>query len=417
MYLSKHTVIKLNDAYSNIIGHMNYAAYKLWNVLNYERRNWKTLGLDEYPDWYYQKATHKDNIWYKQLPSQSAQEVCKLLDKSWKSFFVLNETGGIKNPKPPRFKDSGIAVTYMQNGIVSDPERFTVRLAIPKQLKVFMKNTYGIEEQFIYLTNPVFAFDNIKQITLNPPKDGQCDVVVVYEVPNPNYLKDNLHYLSIDLGLHNLMTCVDSLGCDSFIVGRKYLSICRYYDKKISKVQKKWYAQQSEKGVEYPKSSKHIKKLYVKKKNHVNDYLHKITDWIVKYCIKHHIHTVIIGDITGIRKDNDLGSKTNQKLHGLPYSRIYLMLEYKLSLHGIRFIMQNEAYTSQCSPLSKSVCKSNARKSKRIHRGLYADNKTIWNADAVGAYNILRTYLSKNNISIPLPVKGLSSPRIINVAV
>ena len=29
---------------------MCYAAYKLWNVGNYERLNYKELGLSEYPD-------------------------------------------------------------------------------------------------------------------------------------------------------------------------------------------------------------------------------------------------------------------------------------------------------------------------------------------------------------------------------
>ena len=33
------------------------------------------------------------------------------------------------------------------------------------------------------------------------------------------------------------------------------------------------------------------------------------------------IHTVVIGDIKGIRKEKNLGRKTNQKLHSLPYAR------------------------------------------------------------------------------------------------
>ena len=46
MLLSKETTIQINDDYSNIISHMNYAAYKLWNVCNFERRNYQDLGLD-----------------------------------------------------------------------------------------------------------------------------------------------------------------------------------------------------------------------------------------------------------------------------------------------------------------------------------------------------------------------------------
>lgn len=77
MLLSQKTTIKLNNAESNIIGHMCYAAYKLWNVCNYERQNYKGLSLPvKYPDWYYQKSAHKDGLWFKQLPSQTAQEIC-----------------------------------------------------------------------------------------------------------------------------------------------------------------------------------------------------------------------------------------------------------------------------------------------------------------------------------------------------
>lgn len=76
MLLSKKTVIKLSNEYSNIINHMCYSAYKLWNICNYERNNYKILNLPvKYPNWYYQKKYHKDDIWYKQLPSQTAQAV------------------------------------------------------------------------------------------------------------------------------------------------------------------------------------------------------------------------------------------------------------------------------------------------------------------------------------------------------
>ena len=52
MLLSHKTDIQLNTTESNIVGHMCYAASKLWNVCNYERRNFKELGMVHYPDWY-----------------------------------------------------------------------------------------------------------------------------------------------------------------------------------------------------------------------------------------------------------------------------------------------------------------------------------------------------------------------------
>lgn len=73
------------------------------------------------------------------------------------------------------------------------------------------------------------------------------------------------------------------------------------------------YAQQSERGIKYPKSSKHIQRLYRKKQNAVKDYLHKVTRWIAEYCRKEDICCVVVGDIRNIHRGKDLGHKTNQK--------------------------------------------------------------------------------------------------------
>ena len=331
MLLSHRTSVKIRPEYSNIIGHMCYAASKLWNICNYERHHYKELGLEKYPDWYYQKKAHKGNLWYKQLPSQTAQETCK-------------------------------------------------------QLRIY------------------------------PPENGKCDLIVIYEMEEPEQLSQNGHYLSIDPGLHNLMTCYDSGNGRAFILGRKYLSLERYFHKEIARVQSVWYAQQSERGIKYPKTSEHIQRLYRKKQNTVKDYLHKVTRWIAEYCRKEDIRCVVVGDIRNIRKEKDMGHKTNQKLHSLPYNRLYIMLEYKLKRYGIQLIKQEESYTSQCSPLSPEVSKRYAEASNRKERGMYVTDGVRYNADAVGAFNILRKYLSVSGKQKELSVTGLKKPDIIKVA-
>lgn len=417
MLLSHKTSIKLNKDYSNMIGHMCYAAYKLWNVCNYERLHYKELGLDTYPDWYYQKKVHKDDLWYKSLPSQTAQEVCKLLDKSWKSFYKLVETHGVMNPQPPKFKHSKMSVTYMQNGITHTAGSDIVRLSVSKQMKDYMSKTYDISDNYIYLKNQIFkGTDNIKQMKIYPPVNGSCDIIVIYEIEDIDTLPDNGNYLSIDLGVHNLMTCYNSASEETFIVGRKYLSLCHYYNKEIARVQSQWSRMQSSKGIRHPKSSKHINKLYVKKNNAINDYLHKITRYIVNYCRNNNINTVVIGDITNIREDKDYGKVTNQKLHALPYKKIYIIMKYKLTLYGINFIIQKEAYSSQTSPLMETVCKQSANKDNRVKRGLYVDGGYIWNADSVGAFNILRLYFQAQKIDTRLDPTSILSPKIIKVA-
>ena len=272
---------------------MCYAASKLWNICNYERHHYKELGLEKYPDWYYQKKAYKGNLWYRQLPSQTAQEICKQLDKAWKSFYALKKTGGIKNPNPPRFKQENIPVTYIQMGIRHEKGSDQLRLSLTKELKSYMEETYGICEKFLYLENKIFRdMDRIKQLRVYPPENGTCDLIVIYEIEEPEQLSQNGHYLSIDLGLHNLMTCYDSGNDRTFILGRKYLSLERYFHKEIARVQSVWYVQQSKKGIKYPKSSKHIQRLYRKKQNAVKDYFHKVTRWIAEYCRKEDIRFV-----------------------------------------------------------------------------------------------------------------------------
>ena len=165
------------------------------------------------------------------------------------------------------------------------------------------------------------------------------------------------------------------------------------------------------------KTSKHLQKLYRKKNDCIKDYIHKMTRYITNYCVKNDIHTVVIGDIKGIRKEKNLGRKTNQKLHSLPYARIYMQLEYKLKMKGICLIRQEESYSSQCPPQSEEVSRIYAEKRNRKKRGIYIVDTVIYNADAVGAYNILRKYHAVSGKEIDMPVTGLSSTKTIKVAV
>ena len=182
-------------------------------------------------------------------------------------------------------------------------------------------------------------------------------------------------------------------------------------------MQAQWAKIQVAQGVKYPKISKRLQRFYQKKKHCIKDYLHKLTRYITDYCVINEINTVVIGDIKGIRKDKDLGHKTNQKLHSLPYDVIYMQLEYKLKMKGISLIRQEESYSSSCSPLSKEVSAVCAEKNNRIKRGLYCVDQVIYNADVVGAYNILRKYNAVSGKNINMPIIGLGNIKVEKVAV
>ena len=304
----------------------------------------------------------------------------------------------------------------MQNGIARVDDN-TIRLALSRQLKQHMSEKYGIDDDYLYLTNPVFeGIDNIKQVKLYPPdNNGYMDLIVIYEVRDTEAKPDNGRYLSIDPGLNNIMTCYDSTNGKTFILGRQLFSIERKYLKEIGRVQSEWYSVQTKAGVEYPKSSKHIQSLYRKMNNCLKDYTHKITRWLTDYCVENEINTVIFGDITRIRDNFDKGNVLNQKMHSWPFRRILEKLRYKLALEGITLVMQSESYSSQCSPLSPEVNAKYAEKQKRVKRGLFVDGERSWNADAVGAYNILRLYGQSTGIAISMA--DMTTPYVVKVAV
>lgn len=416
MKLSKQTTIRLTSSEANIIGHMNYMAVKYWNTLNYERLHYREPGFESMPDWYKQKKTHKNDFFARNLPSQTAQEIAKQLDKSWKSYFTLLRTGGIENPKPPKFKHDKIPVTYMQNGI-KRVEDNTLRLSLPKQLKEHMKAEYGIDDNYLFLSNPVFeGLDDIKQLKLYPPEDnGEMKAVVIYEVEDVEAKEENANYLSIDPGLNNILTCYNNRTGETFILGKQLFSIERKYLKRIAYVQSRWYSVQAKAGVEHPKSSKHIQKLYSKMNSSLDDYTHKMTKSIVSYCIQNNINTVVCGDISHIRDNFNKGNVLNQKMHSWPFRRIIGKLEYKLTLAGITLVMEKESYSSQCSPLSEEVSKKYAEKNKRVKRGLFVDGEKSWNADTVGAYNILRLYKQRTGKQIQMA--EIRMPYVYKVAV
>ena len=413
--MSKKTIISVSDEEAIILGHMSYAAYKLWNVANYQKRNYEEEGLTSFPNWYYQKKFFKTNIWYKNLPSQSAQECLKKLQESWNSYFKLLKTNGIENPKPPRYKRSCIPFYYLKDGF-KKLEDGSLRFSIPKQLKLYLQNNFNIKTNYLNLKIKCFSnLDNIKQIQFKKIDKNRFSVIAVYEIEDVELKVNNGNYLSIDLGVNNMLTCYSNQGQSFIISGGRFISTIKYFEKQIACYKSIYDKQQKAKGIKYPKISKRVARFYKKKNYIINDYIHKATHYIANYCKENNINTVIIGDIKGIRQDNNQGKINNQTLHSLPYDKIYLQLEYKLKLHGISLYKQSESYSSQCSPNTPDVCKEYAIKSNRKYRGLYIDNDNIYNADVVGAYNIIRLYAKENSKQITLPKAMLSNPFTVNV--
>ena len=55
MKLAENYILKANTNEEIILGHLTYAAARLYNIGNYQRHNWSEDSGEDYPDWYKQK--------------------------------------------------------------------------------------------------------------------------------------------------------------------------------------------------------------------------------------------------------------------------------------------------------------------------------------------------------------------------
>lgn len=392
---------------------LTYAAGKLWNVANYERKQWtKASGLT-YPDWYDQKRRLKTHFWYKNLPSQSAQELLAVLDRSWKSFYKLKETGNANNPKPPKYKHHHYNIIFLNNGFkVLHSNR--VRLTLPKQLKHYLKEKYGLQDNYLIVDVPKhlqLESQIIKTLEIKPLPGNKFELFFVTEIADVelqdlNYQK----FMSIDIGVNNFLSCYTYNGICEIYSGRQLLAINRYFDKTISYYQAIADAQQSSKGIKYPKQTQRVYRLYEQRRKQVEHLLHCMTRKVIDTAIAKSIDVIFIGNITNIRDNVSFGTKTNQKFHQLPYRKVIRQLKYKARLAGIEVLADvKESYTSQtCCICKDTPSREHAVKSNRLYRGLYVcrDCGSKVNADINGAVNIAKKYLESLNIEKPVVVLG-----------
>lgn len=321
---------------------------------------------------------------YKVLMAQVAQQTLKLLDKNWISFFESIKDWGINPtkykgmPKLPNYKHK----TNGRFNIVFTNQNCSIKDGIIKFPKCF----HGYK-----LTTHVT--DKLQQIRIKP-MNNQYVIEVVYqkEIVDSNQEINNV--VGIDLGLNNFVTITNNLGLTPIIVnGRIIKSINQFYNKQMSHFKSILKAETNR---DY---SNRLNRLTTKRNNKIKDYIHKTSRFVIEYCIKNEIDTIIIGNNKNWKYEIELGKRTNQNFVQIPYSMLMSQLEYKAQDAGIKVIITEESYTSKASFLDNDILpkynKDNQDKyvfsGKRIKRGMYkSKDGVLINADVNGSYNIIR---------------------------
>jgi putative transposase len=324
---------------------------------------------------------------YRLLKSAVSQQILRRLDKNFKSFFMTiqdfkkNPSKYKGQPKPPRFKKS------QYDNLIYNSCAFQI-----ENDKVVLDRTKGNELK-IPLPKQLIG-KTIKQIEIIP-KPHSFQAVFVYEENKATYqqVAPNDNAMSIDLGLNNLATCVTNGVIKPFIVdGRRIKSLNAYYNKRKAKIQSELEKYRGKKW------SNRLQNLTDWRNARINDYLHKATAHVVKTCLANDISKVVVGDVAKSLDHINLGKKTNQNFVNLSLGQFVDKLRYKLGQHGITMKVANESYTSKASFVDGDKMPKKYDKGakliysgNRLKRGLYkSQDGTLVNADANGAYNILR---------------------------
>ncbi len=317
---------------------------------------------------------------FRALPIDLSYKIVKLVYDDWKSFFKLVKIQKDlkEKPKIPKYKDKGgkHVVVFVNKKSCSMKKDNCIHFCKKSKIKPIKTN---VKKEQLVLTRIV-------------PQANCYIVEVVYKIGQKTVGLDDKRFLSIDLGINNLATCVNNVGFSPFIINGKVIkSINQYYNKKLAKL----------KSLSNNKSTKRIQRLHLKRKCKIEDYLHKSSRYIVDYCIDNKIKTIIIGYNVGWKDEIDLGKTNNQKFTFIPYKKFIDMIIYKSEEYDIRVVINEESYTSKCDSLAKEeICYHETYKGKRVKRGLFrSSTDKIINADVNGAINIMRKVIGDSCVN------------------
>jgi len=361
------------------ISHLCHFSKNLYNEANYIVRQ-EFINNGKFLNYYKVNETMKKSSEnYGELPAQTSQQILKLLDKSWISFFRA-----IKAWK-------------------KDPDNFLGSPELPKykrkdgeHLLVFTNQQCRLREGYLHFPRkagigPVktrLAGDtDLREVRIIPKGMGYViEIVYRKEVDKKELKKERI--AGIDLGAKNIVTVANNIGATPIIVkddGRGVKSIQQFYNRVKGKIQSIYSRQDI-------KDGKRLRQLRAKRDRKVNDYLHKLSRGIVKWCKENDIGTLVIGYNPEWKQKANMGRRNNQNFVLIPFWTLIRKIEYKAEEEGIVVLLQDESHTSKCSFFDgEAIEHHESYGGRRKSRGLFRTARgEVINADVNGALNIIR---------------------------
>ncbi len=343
------------------------------------------------------------NVDYYALPTKVSQQVLKMVEKNFSSFFALlrlkNSGNYDKKVNIPHYLDKG------GNYVL----QYTKQAISTKFLKDGVVKLSGVE------TTIKTDKKDICQVRI-VPKTSAFVIEVVYSIPDVEFMSKNNRFAGCDLGIENLATIGSNVEQGIIIKGTPLKSINQFCNEQVAKERSELMTRQEPRkarGEKISYTTKHIDKLWEKRGNLISDYMHKASSLIVDYLTKNQISVLVIGRTKGWKQEVNIGKMNNQNFCLIPHYKFLLMIKYKAEKLGIQVLEQEESYTSKCSFLdNESCCEKETYAGKRIIRGLFKTaSGLVVNADWNAAMNILKKAIGEFNYT----KSALLSPRVVNI--
>jgi len=360
-----------NKTFSNLC-HLSKNLYNQANYLikNAEEGNWIRYNeLD--------KTLKEESENYNTLPAQTAQQILKLVDKSWNSFFKAirgwkkHPEKFLKKPNPPHYKRK-------------DGEHilvFTNQQCRIKEGQLIFPKLVGLKIKTRLPDNT-----NLREVRIIPRGVGYV-AEIVYEKEVIIEARNKDRVVGIDFGSKNIIAMVNNIGLKPIVVrddGTGIKSINQFYNKRKAELQSIYDKQ----GIKYGDK---MRRLEIKRNKKVKDWIHKLSRYIVDWCGEHDIGTIVVGHNDNWKQKVELGRRNNQNFVQIAFDKIIQKVTYKAEEKGIETKEQEESHTSKCSFLdSEPVEHQDKYVGKRIRRGLFRTAKGLLiNADVNAGYNII----------------------------
>lgn len=336
-------------------------------------------------------------LWKNEIGSDSAKALVQQVSKEVKSVLEKWKKGEKSSlPKPKKLeKVHKFTIFTNQNMLV---DKRNLKRGKENSIVIRLGTAFGAVK--VKIPQEI----NVRNIKITLYKDIEAVFKVTYEVQKPKTELNKNKWLSIDVGVKNLVSCISNdENLRSFIVDGNPLKSFNQWTNKLSAKLKSEGKQTLE------------RTLWRYREKRIEGFLHQVANLIVRICLERGVGKVIIpNSLNGeYQRESKKGARFNQTFRFIPLEKLLKIIEYKCKMYGIEVVREEESWTSKVSSASGNIeilqnkrikniseeeVKNLKLEGKRIKRGLFIDLKLkkAFNADLNGALNLAIKALGGN---------------------